>query len=194
MPKVVPQYKEEAKERIIQAALEIYSEKGPNQVTMDDVAKKLGVSKGALYLYFKSKDEILNEVIKATEQSVRKFLLSLLETNDLSKRLDDVFNNDMNEPNRQRRSLIFDFIAEGARNPETHKAVSEAYQQNLNALTDFLANKDKQKTEKSRYQAVSLLALYLGIRASSILGVQSDDLRQAWQQSTKAILADRGNK
>ena len=73
MPKVVPQYKEAAKERIIQAALEVYAEKGPYQATMEGIAKKLGVSKGALYLYSKSKEELTNEIIKMPEQSVRKF-------------------------------------------------------------------------------------------------------------------------
>jgi len=192
MPKVVPQYKEEAKERIIQAALDVYAEKGPYEATMDDVAKKLGVSKGALYLYFKSKDELLYEIIKRPEQSVRRFLQSLLETKDLSKSLDDVLEHDIREPTEQRRNLIFDFMAEATRNPTIRKALSETYEASLRTLMDFLTNTrtgSRLNTEEKRRKAISLLSLYVGILASSALGANTSDLRDAWRQSIKAILA-----
>ncbi len=47
MPKVVPEYKEDAKRRIIEAAMDVIAERGCDQMTIDDVAKKLGVTKGA---------------------------------------------------------------------------------------------------------------------------------------------------
>ncbi|HYY91990.1 MAG TPA: helix-turn-helix domain-containing protein, partial [Candidatus Dormibacteraeota bacterium] len=62
MPKVVPEYKEEAKTRIIEAANRIFADKGYHEATMDDVAKQLGVSKGALYLYFPSKVDLFEEM------------------------------------------------------------------------------------------------------------------------------------
>ena len=64
MPKVLPEYKEEAKKRIIEASVKVMSEKGYSQTTMEDIAAYLGVSKGALYLYFKSKDDIIVESAK----------------------------------------------------------------------------------------------------------------------------------
>lgn len=191
MPKVVPQYKEEAKERIIQAALEVYAEKGPYQATMDDVAKKLGVSKGALYLYFKSKEELMNEIIRRPEQSVRKFLDSLLETNNLNKSIENVFEHDKFDPSGKKRSLLFDFVAEASRNASTRERLSETYEQNVNLLADFLARQNfpaKQKPEESHRQAVALLSLYLGVVASSILGANNDDLKQAWLQATQDIV------
>lgn len=190
MPKVVPQYKEEAKERIIQAALQVYAEKGLYEATMDDVARKLGVSKGALYLYFKSKEELLNQIIKRPEQSVYHFLESLLETKNLNESLEDAFEHDKYNPSEKRRSLLFDFIAEASRNPSIRRAVSETYEQNVKTLASFLANQNpnlKRKPEESRCQAVSLISLYLGTLASSILGADNDDLKQAFQQSIKVI-------
>jgi len=62
MPRVVPEYKEEAKNRIVSAANQVFAEKGYRQATMDDVAKKIGVSKGTLYLYFASKEELFEEI------------------------------------------------------------------------------------------------------------------------------------
>ncbi len=59
MPKVVPEYKELAKKRIIDAAYSIFYKKGYHNSTMDDIASEVGVSKASLYSYFKSKEELL---------------------------------------------------------------------------------------------------------------------------------------
>ena len=64
MPKVVPEYKKIAKEKITNAAYNVFTNKGYHKTTMDDVANEVGVSKASLYSYFKSKEEILQTVTK----------------------------------------------------------------------------------------------------------------------------------
>ena len=46
------------------AALELFIEKGFSATRLDDVAKRAGVSKGTLYLYFDSKEELFKSVIQ----------------------------------------------------------------------------------------------------------------------------------
>lgn len=46
------------------AALELFVERGFAATRLDDVAKRAGVSKGTLYLYFDSKDELFKAVIR----------------------------------------------------------------------------------------------------------------------------------
>ena len=62
MPKVVPEYKEEARKKIITAGHEVMSRKGYQATTMDDIARGVGVSKATLYLYFDSKDDTVIEI------------------------------------------------------------------------------------------------------------------------------------
>jgi AcrR family transcriptional regulator len=54
-----PDVSEERKDQIIDAASEVFTEKGFQKARMDDIAEKSGLSKGALYWYFKSKDDIV---------------------------------------------------------------------------------------------------------------------------------------
>jgi AcrR family transcriptional regulator len=54
-----PDVSEERKDQILDAASEVFAEKGVHESRMDDIVQKSGLSKGALYWYFKSKDEIL---------------------------------------------------------------------------------------------------------------------------------------
>jgi AcrR family transcriptional regulator len=46
------------------AALELFVEKGFAATRLDDVAKLAGVSKGTLYLYFESKEELFKAVVR----------------------------------------------------------------------------------------------------------------------------------
>jgi AcrR family transcriptional regulator len=50
------------KQRIIDTAIKNFQQKGYHQATLEDFAKELGVTKGALYHYFSSKEAILSVI------------------------------------------------------------------------------------------------------------------------------------
>lgn len=56
--------KEARPEEILDAALDLFTDKGFSSTRMVDIAKKAGVSKGTLYLYFDSKELIFQEMVK----------------------------------------------------------------------------------------------------------------------------------
>jgi AcrR family transcriptional regulator len=49
---------------IVQAALDVFAEKGFAAARLDDIAQRAGVSKGALYLYFETKEELFRAVVR----------------------------------------------------------------------------------------------------------------------------------
>ena len=61
MPK--PDVREERTAQIIAAAITAFARLGFDKTRMDDIASEAGLSKGTLYLYFKSKDEIITAVL-----------------------------------------------------------------------------------------------------------------------------------
>ncbi len=48
------------------AALDVFSAKGFSAARIDDVAAAAGVAKGTIYLYFKSKDDLLEAIVRST--------------------------------------------------------------------------------------------------------------------------------
>jgi AcrR family transcriptional regulator len=72
MAKVLPQYKNEAKRRIVLAALEVMAESGSEKLTMDDVAKKISATKGAVYWYFQNKNALIQEVLEVIDAEFEK--------------------------------------------------------------------------------------------------------------------------
>lgn len=54
----------EKEKRIIEAAMSLFAKKGVTSTSIQDIANECGISKGAFYLYFKSKEALLLETFK----------------------------------------------------------------------------------------------------------------------------------
>ena len=57
---------EERPKQILDAALAEFSERGLAAARLDDIAKRAGLSKGTIYLYFSNKEELFREVVHAS--------------------------------------------------------------------------------------------------------------------------------
>ena len=69
--------KEEAaktRERILKAALILFSEKGYNRTTFVHIATRIGVSKGAVYWHFKNKPSLLAELTRQQYHRLQKII------------------------------------------------------------------------------------------------------------------------
>jgi len=74
--------KEQRRINIIDAAEKVFFSKGLEKATMDDVANEVELSKGTLYLYFKSKEELIEEIIKRGEQILANLFKEAVNTKD----------------------------------------------------------------------------------------------------------------
>jgi AcrR family transcriptional regulator len=59
---VISKEAEVRKKEIIQAAMELFREKGYGKTTIADINKRVGVTKGAFYYHFSSKEDLLEQV------------------------------------------------------------------------------------------------------------------------------------
>ena len=76
--------KENKRQILLESALKVFSENGYNGATISMIAEEAGVSKGLLYTYFKSKDVLLDELIKfGLEKAV-----ALMESGDIPLPID----------------------------------------------------------------------------------------------------------
>ena len=82
-----PRYRRRKEERpaeITQAAMETFAEHGYAAARVDDVAKRAGISKGLLYLYFKTKEELFKAVIRSVVVPRIDALKTAITDSDLS--------------------------------------------------------------------------------------------------------------
>src|SRR6185295_20368911 len=59
MPKISDKQREGRRQQILDAALGCFSDDGFHQTGMADIVRQSGLSPGAVYLYFKSKDDLI---------------------------------------------------------------------------------------------------------------------------------------
>ncbi|MBI2796504.1 MAG: TetR/AcrR family transcriptional regulator [Gemmatimonadetes bacterium] len=55
---------EERPQQILDAALEIFGEQGLAAARLDDIARRAGIAKGTIYLYFPTKEELFKAVVR----------------------------------------------------------------------------------------------------------------------------------
>ncbi|RIJ34268.1 TetR/AcrR family transcriptional regulator [Pontibacter oryzae] len=69
----------EKRDRIISAALQLFCENGFQHTSTAAISKKAGVATGTLFLYFKSKDELINALYLETKAALSKHMQEGLE-------------------------------------------------------------------------------------------------------------------
>lgn len=72
------------KTKILDVAIKLFTEKGYNETTMQDILSQSGLSKGAVYHHFRSKNEILEYAMDSELQHVTRYLKELAESQELS--------------------------------------------------------------------------------------------------------------
>ena len=74
-----PDVSAERRTQIIEAALACFTRMGYNNTTMDDIVAESGLSKGTLYWYFKSKDDLFAAAIMSLLMDVGQETVAALE-------------------------------------------------------------------------------------------------------------------
>jgi len=66
--------KAERREMILEAARKRFQRFGYSKTTMDEIAGDAGISKGTIYLYFESKEDIFNELLAGEARDMERYL------------------------------------------------------------------------------------------------------------------------
>jgi AcrR family transcriptional regulator len=129
LPKISEMRRESRRQQILQAALACFSEDGFHQTGMADIVRRSGMSHGAVYGYFQSKDEIIEAL--ADDRHQGEAIL-----NSIAQRIEDpieglcelvrVYANGLIDPAAsQRRRVAVHGWAEALRNPRVHARIVE---------------------------------------------------------------------
>jgi AcrR family transcriptional regulator len=76
--------KEDRPQEITEAALAAFAEKGYAATRVDEVARRAGVSKGLLYLYFKTKEDLFKAVIRSFVVPKIDELTAIIDSSELT--------------------------------------------------------------------------------------------------------------
>ncbi|MHA2305588.1 MAG: TetR/AcrR family transcriptional regulator [Candidatus Hodarchaeales archaeon] len=190
MPKVMPEYKDLAKKRIIEGAYKVFREKGYHQTKMNDIADQLGYSKATLYSYFMSKEELFVATfeyrIKLRQMEVFSHLeeLDFLATEDFFEKLHNSLTN----------APLFssDVINESRNNAELRRKLTVHNEKAINRLLEFFEEQKSKRKVKKEFNSTILAMVFLALRdgflTSSYYGFDYSKIKETWIWITKLFL------
>jgi AcrR family transcriptional regulator len=170
MPKISTEQREARRDQILAAALKCFSRDGFHQTTMADIVRESGLSQGTLYLYFKSKDDLI--VAIADDRHRREATLNALaegEQNSLQSilLLARLYGSRLSEPaNADGLRVSLQGWAEALRNERVKAGVLQGVRLARGALVRLIRRGQKRGTFSTKLDAAAaarvLIAIFQG--------------------------------
>lgn len=163
-----PDVSEERKTQILAAATKVFTERGFADARMDDIVTEAGLSKGALYWYFDSKDAIIISILDQIFDYETGHVRELLERENSAKLKLEVFIETMVKDLEKMKPLMpifFDFWSLSVRKKTINQAIKKYYQRFLDLIEPIIEDGIEQgefRPVNVKETAVAIVAMYEG--------------------------------
>jgi TetR/AcrR family transcriptional repressor of uid operon len=192
-PKVTSQHKTEVRERIVRAAIIAFSRDGYDRTRMDDIAEIAKLSKGTLYLYFRSKEDLFYAISENSIRELKEQLSSLFTKSEDLITDSQKFYVSFRRSSEQSDKVLLETIAESSRNRKLQEMLYRQRLKVLDVLTGYLNLQIKKGFLNDGIDvnavALGLVALYDGLTVDKIIGINESQNEKAWNVAMKAILS-----
>ncbi|HMB66361.1 MAG TPA: TetR/AcrR family transcriptional regulator [Candidatus Bathyarchaeia archaeon] len=189
MPKVTLEYKELVRTRILESAHRVFSQKGYREATMDEIAEGLGLSKPALYRYYKSKEELFREIFKLFNQATAKALRESFK----GGRLDGETFFALIDKWGWTPNLFLSAASEAPRNPKLRKILAEGYKTGVDMVGSFIDELKNRgilrDTADSRQIAMGAIAVHDGLLIWEVAGMNREETRKAFVEIIQTMFS-----
>jgi TetR/AcrR family transcriptional regulator, transcriptional repressor of aconitase len=187
MPRVTEEHRQAKREQILDAALRCFTRNGYHKSSMRDICREAGLSAGAVYLHFRSKEEIMEATFTMNQEARVSRLEKAMEaatpreaavksTNHLLAKLDDPV------PDKTWQ-LWVQVLSEATRNPQVLKHIREGWDVAENQIVDLfskaVAKGEVNDATDFRIMARLWTAVHDGLIIQKILGRGYDPVEYA---------------
>jgi TetR/AcrR family transcriptional repressor of uid operon len=117
MPKLTKDQQEERRARILDAAERCFARAGFRGATMQDICREAGVSPGALYTWFDSKEAIVGGIVARNRDEVLANFAPMAEAGDFIEGMSATLAQCVLNQPREKSVLCLEVAAEATRNP-----------------------------------------------------------------------------
>jgi TetR/AcrR family transcriptional regulator, repressor for uid operon len=197
MPKVTGQYKSDLREKIIQAAIESFAQAGFDRTKMEDIAKRLGLSKGTIYLYFNSKEDLFLAICEHYLKVMRDQQHSAIFPKKEDLVLDsEHFYENFRRLEQGKDRVMLEMVVESSRNSRLKKGMYEHRLKVYDAVVEHLNRQIEKGFIKKGIDvnglASAFVALYDGLTVSKMLGISEASNKKAWAAMVRAVMEGIG--
>src|ERR1700761_4728882 len=83
MPKISEEQRQARRDQILAASWRCFARRGIHSTSMDDIVREADLSFGAVYLYYKSKEELIHAAFISAFNEMRGLTVPVLASEDL---------------------------------------------------------------------------------------------------------------
>jgi AcrR family transcriptional regulator len=142
-----PDVSEERKSQILEAATTVFTQRGFSDARMDDIVAESGLSKGALYWYFDSKDAIIVSILDQIFDYETSHVSKTIDLEASAKMKLEVFVDTMVKDLERMKPLMpifIDFWSLSIRNKTINQAIKRYYQNFIDLIEPIIDQGIKQ--------------------------------------------------
>ncbi len=128
MPKLKPAIQQARRDHILDAAEKRFARAGFHRTTIQDICKEAGISPGALYVYFDSKEALIAGICERDRAAFGERLAALADAPDFLAALKELGEHYFVHQPAYKSQLCLEIGLESTRNPrvgEIHRSVDE---------------------------------------------------------------------
>lgn len=183
MPRVVPGYRQQAKDRILKEAWALFAKQGYHATTMDDIAARVGVSKATLYLYYRSKEDLFRAMAVCAREHARTAFADFLSREDQCANYSDFFEFLLGMYDGL-EAFILEITSLAARNPAIKVILEEDMREDVTTYAIFI--RELQARGRIRGDAdpddlaCALTAMVTGMWTLTLFGMDRKSLQRVW--------------
>ncbi|WP_423802535.1 TetR/AcrR family transcriptional regulator [Neobacillus sp. SAB-20_R2A] len=153
------------KEQVIEAAKNCIISKGLSNLSMKDIAEEAGISTGIIYHYFKSKEDLLMQVLKVSFRRSHEKVMETVEPlqnpeDKLMKHLENI--NVVSKENPEYMAVFLNYLGEANHNPQIRKIINKFFNNLVDYTQQYLGDVSIKGTQLKNLP-VMIIAMGIGL-------------------------------
>ncbi len=159
---------EERKDQILEAATRVFTQRGFDEARMDDIVEEAGLSKGALYWYFESKEALITAIVDRVFDWETAHMRAIIESEESAPgKIEAIIAITVQDLGKMKplMPILFEFWSLSLRKESVNQAIKRYYQRFLDLIEPVIqqgiTDGDFQPTDVTR-AAITFGAVFEG--------------------------------
>lgn len=183
MPRIIHEYREEVRKKIVEAAYGLFLHKGYHATTMSAIADILGVTKTALYQYFSGKEDLYAAVAEHGREELAAILERSFNKRDLRSGSEILFDT-LARYVPQFNSMYSEMMMLAMHNEKIRTLLREDRIKDIHVVERFIARQQESGLISAqlnpRMLAITCDALINGLLIDIMAGMDKEEAKKIW--------------
>jgi AcrR family transcriptional regulator len=190
MPRIISEYKEEVRKKIIDAAYTLFLTRGYHKTTMEEIAGVLGVTKPALYQYFPGKEDLYAAVAERGRQELKGILERSYRNRDIRGGSEDLFDA-ISQYAPQFQGMYSEMMLMAPHNERIRQILEEDLREDIRVVERFITRQQETGFVSPRSDphilAVACHAMVNGLLLDIMAGMDKKEAKKTWIAMIEAL-------